>query len=58
MDLQIVRDEVQRRLDDSLSQVRSSEEKAMAQSRKKKAYSPKCINCPNLLGNNNKQPYT
>ena len=32
-DLQIVRDEAQRRLDDALSQVVSGEEKAMAQSR-------------------------
>ena len=32
-DLQIVRDEAQRRLDDALSQVRSSEGKAIAQSR-------------------------
>ena len=32
-DLQIVKDEAQRRLDDALSQVRSSEEKAIAQSR-------------------------
>ena len=32
-DLQIVRDEAQRRLDDALNQVRSSEEKAIAQSR-------------------------
>ena len=31
--LQIVRDEAQRRLDDALRQVRSSEEKAIAQSR-------------------------
>ena len=32
-DLQIVRDEVQRKLDDALSQVRLSEEKAIAQSK-------------------------
>ena len=32
-DLQIVRDKAQRRLDDALSQGRSSEEKAIAQSR-------------------------
>ena len=33
-DLQIVRDEAQRRLDDVLSQVRLNEEKATAESRK------------------------
>ena len=32
-DLQMVRDEAQRRLDDALNQVRSSEEKAIAQGR-------------------------
>ena len=33
MDLQIMREEAQGRLDDALSQVRSREEKAIAQSR-------------------------